>query len=386
MELRDVSLEHNQLTVLPHDLLSNLENLEILRLHGNSIGDLPATMLAGLSKLQVLRLEDNELAILPENIFDDLVDLRELQLAENRIAFVQKDVFRGLKNLTHLSLESNAIADLPDTIFHDLTNLWGLSLGNNRLASLPEYIFRGLRRLERLDLGNNELAELPNELLRGLTELERLTLEDNQLAALPDNFFKGLTNLRRLHLRGNPGSPLPGIISLEGDGAGRFKARVHYAAPIETSIRARVTNGGIDGVSEMDITIRAGSAYSDVYQVARNEAVTAPVLVDVIEVLSPHQELWNSGNFYRTYLLSIETSGLPLQGAWSIARERAAGKGADCRGASARHLSLTTRETKAANQGGSLLSTCAGNWIAMKGVVPPLCRMTHLFSWGLQSA
>ncbi|XP_067141725.1 protein slit-like isoform X1 [Centruroides vittatus] len=98
----------------------------------NHINEIPKEMNL-LKELQRLDLSNNQITILPHNIFSNLSKLSTLILSYNKLQCIQEDSFRGLKSLRILSLHGNDISFIPDTAFQDLVAITHIALGANPL-------------------------------------------------------------------------------------------------------------------------------------------------------------------------------------------------------------------------------------------------------------
>ena len=179
--LRQLDLEHNQLTSVPAEI-------------------------GQLASLTRLNLEDNQLTSVPAEI-GQLTSLRELYLNRNQLTSVPADIGQ-LMSLEVLSLNDNKLTSVPAEI-GQLTLLDELDLGGNQLTSVPAEIWH-LTTLTRLDLSNNQLMSLPAEIGQ-LTSLEALNLRGNQLTSLPAEIGQ-LTSLRVLYLSANQLTSVPAAI------------------------------------------------------------------------------------------------------------------------------------------------------------------------------
>jgi len=125
------------------ELMSGLNNLEVLNLEGNDImGSIPTeiAMLDGLVKLDLSNQKHGLEGIIPEEI-SNMKYLQHLVLAGNKLGKNIPPIF-GLEYLKVLDLSSNALS-----------------------GSIPTEIGRLLDTVENLNLSNNKLNEfIPSEL------------------------------------------------------------------------------------------------------------------------------------------------------------------------------------------------------------------------------
>jgi Leucine-rich repeat (LRR) protein len=78
----EINLTYNEITVLPHNVFSNLNQLTELYLSYNQINDLQPGVFNGLNSLRTLYLNFNRIVILRRNVFN-LVTLTDLRLSFN---------------------------------------------------------------------------------------------------------------------------------------------------------------------------------------------------------------------------------------------------------------------------------------------------------------
>lgn len=250
--LQHLSLEHNNIKIVPPFALYGALHIKTLSLAFNQILDLNYRALAGLLELVFMDLSNNNITNLSERTFPpfpklERVDLRynpiqhifpltfgvmnytkELFLgstisaldltiynsfslmdslehltAENVTADVLvQDVFHGLKNLTHLTLKGR-IRKIEFDAFAEAPRLIELTLTNAKLEDISMDAFYGVKELEIIDLSNNKLSYLPLLLFDELKNLKELYLHNNRLGSLTDTFFN-LPSLKLAHLYGNP--------------------------------------------------------------------------------------------------------------------------------------------------------------------------------------
>ena len=156
--LRDLSLNGNQLTGGIPSELGNLSNLTWLWLAGNQLtGEIPPE-LGGLSNLTLLWLWSNQLTgeIPPE--LGRLSNLTELVLSRNQLTGEIPPELGSLSNLTGLSLNGNQLTGEIPPELGGLSNLQQLYLDNNRLTGGIPKELGNLSNLQALYLGGNLLT------------------------------------------------------------------------------------------------------------------------------------------------------------------------------------------------------------------------------------
>lgn len=114
----------------------------------------------GLNAVRDLRLNHNQLTSLPANI-GNMTQLRRLNADYNQLTTIP-ETLGSLAHLFDLDLSNNQLNIIPETI-GNLAQLRTLNLGNNELTYIPETIGR-LKELTYLNLFNNPLQMNTNEL------------------------------------------------------------------------------------------------------------------------------------------------------------------------------------------------------------------------------
>ncbi|GAM27238.1 hypothetical protein SAMD00019534_104130 [Acytostelium subglobosum LB1] len=200
-ELEDFQADGNHVAKI-HKVFFELKKIDELSLARNQLRELPAAELNMLRSLRTLSLEDNQLTILPA--LAGLISLRTLNAASNHIEYIFAD-FVHCHQLANLSLACNRLTTLPDS-FGTLRTLTVLNLRSNRLHTLPESFGR-LTSLTTLLLWDNSFEHFP-VCLTQCTALTELSLANNRLTDVPAE-IGALTNLRKLYLQYNDIERLP---------------------------------------------------------------------------------------------------------------------------------------------------------------------------------
>ena len=155
---RHLKLSEN-LTVLPSEILSLKETLEVLDLTGNQLSALPDE-LAECKKLRIIFCSENRFTELPE-VLGRCPALTMVGFKANRISVVSPKSLPA--KLRWLILTDNEIEQLPDELGR-CTALQKLMLAGNRLETLPAALAH-CTRLELLRISANRLEALPLWLL-----------------------------------------------------------------------------------------------------------------------------------------------------------------------------------------------------------------------------
>ncbi|CAF2188715.1 unnamed protein product [Rotaria magnacalcarata] len=184
--LETLSLEQNQLTILP-DTLWNLTSLLRLNLSHNPLGQIPV-QLGQLKNLHELWLTNLNLYDLPINIFMNLNQLEKLSLKSNHLRRLPTDI-GYLIELRWLSVEDNELNDLPDCL-QDCLHLSYLNLNGNNFIHIPSVIGK-ISSLNVVCFQRNAIAEINDDTLLMFSSMTKVDLRENPLVDKPQH-WKGL--------------------------------------------------------------------------------------------------------------------------------------------------------------------------------------------------
>ncbi|KAL2265988.1 hypothetical protein VTJ83DRAFT_5340 [Remersonia thermophila] len=185
--LKDLKLAGNLLFGSLDPCLAQLENLEILDLHGNNLSSIPPEF-ARLSRLRILNISENGFEQLPFDILARL-PLTELVARKNQLqGTLLQDGVDSLPRLQVLDVSSNQLAYL---------------CSSGKLVSMPA--------LHQLCVSVNRLQALPN--LGGCSSLVTLAAEENNINAIPEGFVQ-LGQLRSADFSSNDIRVIPNEIGL----------------------------------------------------------------------------------------------------------------------------------------------------------------------------
>ncbi|KAI1483209.1 hypothetical protein F4774DRAFT_416749 [Daldinia eschscholtzii] len=209
--IRDLKLGNNLLYGrIEDDHLANLQNLEILDLHGNNISSLPDCV-DKMARLRMLNLNENAFETLPFESLSKL-PLTELLVRKNKLSgtligpgvesFPQLQILdvaaNQIKLITHndqplrlpslhqFTVSMNRISSLPD--MSSWTSLLTLNADENSITSFPEGL-TSLENVRHVDFTSNDIRVIPPEVAR-MESLIMLRITGNPLR---DKKFTSLT-------------------------------------------------------------------------------------------------------------------------------------------------------------------------------------------------
>ncbi|KAI1775957.1 hypothetical protein F4818DRAFT_393637 [Hypoxylon cercidicola] len=200
--IRDLKLGNNLLYGrMEEGYFANLENLEILDLHGNNISSLPESV-DRLSRLRMLNLNENAFETLPFRSLSKL-PLTELLARKNKLSgtligpgvegFPQLQVLDVAANqiqmiidgtqplklpaLHQFTVSMNRILSLPDV--STWTSLLTINADENSITAFPDG-FATLENIRHVDFTSNDIRIIPPEIAR-MDSLAMLRITGNPL-------------------------------------------------------------------------------------------------------------------------------------------------------------------------------------------------------------
>ncbi|NXU84295.1 GPV protein, partial [Xiphorhynchus elegans] len=155
-DLCKLTLYRNPLKSLPEVLFGEMRHLGSLWLYHTKLSTIPDFVFSNLTNLELLVLSFNpELTVLPRNVFSGLNELRGLSLHTSNISSLPEDIFLGLQKLQNISLFDTRLEVLPRNLFHNLKHLQKIYLNGTKLQSLPADFFTALPELQEVVLDDN---------------------------------------------------------------------------------------------------------------------------------------------------------------------------------------------------------------------------------------
>lgn len=232
--LEHLSLEHNDIKVVPPFALYGAQQIKTLSLARNSILDFNYRSLAGLLKLEWLDVSRNNLTKLSELSFPPFPNLEVVDFRYNPITHIYPMTFGVMNNTMHMFIGSDAGSlDLSHgSSFTSLDRLNSLALLNATIPVLNQKVFKGLKSITKLTMQGairriefDAFAEMPKlkelflskcgireismDIFYGIRNLEIVDLSSNELFYLPNGLFDEQKRIKEIHLQNNLLTDLP---------------------------------------------------------------------------------------------------------------------------------------------------------------------------------
>lgn len=181
-------------------------NMEVMRIHNCQFDELEWEMFAGLERLEHLSLEYNEIKVIPAFAFYGAMHLKTLSLAHNEILDLHYLALAGLLDLQHLDLSQNSLSTLSESSFPPLPGVHTFDLRENPLKFILPMTFAILNTTKELFMGSTSMAldlANTNEAFIAFDQLKLLRILNVKSKSLHQSLFSGLKSVERLHLKGN---------------------------------------------------------------------------------------------------------------------------------------------------------------------------------------
>lgn len=111
-ELRAISLERNEIEVIPFDTFYDLKNLQFIKLDTNKLRQFHPATFANSQNLKNLIFNDNQITELNQNLLKSSPNLEEVQGNSNKIQELSKDLFVNNQKLRTVSFERNQLRNI----------------------------------------------------------------------------------------------------------------------------------------------------------------------------------------------------------------------------------------------------------------------------------
>ena len=184
--LRDFNallLRQGKLHNLGVDYFRGLEHLEYLYVYDCSVRSIENGAFELLIDLKELSMTGNDITILDTSIFEGLNKLEDLDLSSNRIKTIKG--FFNLPSLVSLNLASNLIEELPAGVFAEVQELSYLSLKSNKIKKFPRELFTDNALLEVVDLSKNANGLLDKVFMGSKSTPRTIIVNEFSIVCLP---------------------------------------------------------------------------------------------------------------------------------------------------------------------------------------------------------
>lgn len=177
------------------------KRLEVLRIQSCGLNELSWEMFMGLEELQHLSLERNDIKVVPPFALSGATQLKTLSLAHNAINDLHYRHLAGLFELQVLDLSDNYLTKLTELSFPPLPKLERIDFRLNPIRYLFPATFWVMNQTQEMYFGSREMAlELwGNQPFKKLTKLRILEINNVTIQNLDQNIFK--VNRNELELR-----------------------------------------------------------------------------------------------------------------------------------------------------------------------------------------
>ncbi|CAK5088107.1 unnamed protein product [Meloidogyne enterolobii] len=207
--LQELSLETNQLTMIPSSALSvQKETLKNLNLGLNMIKDVPISAL-NFPQLSSLSLEFNGLSVIVPQAFQHVPKLEYLYLTGNKFPAWSSEMFRFITELKTLGIGETPISVIPTNAFVHTPNLMRLEMSEAAVDTIEPGAFQRTPIIQAIVLNKNRLTRIRSDMFQGLQELYSLDLQGNRLEQVENKAFANLPALRHLDISYNLLQTLP---------------------------------------------------------------------------------------------------------------------------------------------------------------------------------
>ena len=179
--LSELHLSGNALKVISNNAFVHFHALTILDLNSCRIGKIQKKAFNGLGQtLRNLKLQDNNLTSIPTEALSRVQNLNSLKIGQNPFISIPEKSLTILGQLKHLDISGcNQLTSVEQNAFQGLKDLKSLKMTLNRaLIYIDPEAFESSDALKSLNLASNGLQTLPQNLLKW-NELKHLDLSGN---------------------------------------------------------------------------------------------------------------------------------------------------------------------------------------------------------------
>lgn len=204
--LRTLILARNRIQNLPPRPFANYESRDFLSkidLSGNQLLTVDPTVFTGLRNLEEVSLEANQLTVVPTAAFTEQRQrLKNLNLGLNRISNVPPGSL-DFPNLESLSLEFDGITTLVPEVFRGVPKLLYLYITGNKFPRWDPEMFRYIGALRILGIGETPIKQIPNNAFQYIPSLMRLEMSEAAVDTIDNGAFQRVPNIQAIIMNKN---------------------------------------------------------------------------------------------------------------------------------------------------------------------------------------
>lgn len=168
------------------------ERLEVLRIQACGMNELSWEMFMGLDELQHLSLENNNIRVVPPFALSGATQLKTLSLKANAIHDLHYRNLAGLFELHSLDISDNRLTKLTELSFPPLPKLERVDFRNNPIRYIFPATFWVMNNTKEMYFGSDEtpLELWGNQPFKKLSQLRVLEITNVTINSLEQNIFK----------------------------------------------------------------------------------------------------------------------------------------------------------------------------------------------------
>ncbi|XP_075572715.1 uncharacterized protein LOC104036200 [Pelecanus crispus] len=340
-DLSKLTLYRNPLKTLPEVLFGEMKHLGSLWLYHTKLSTIPDFVFSNLTNLELLVLSFNpELSVLPKNAFSGLNELRGLSLHTNNISRLPEGIFLSLQKLQNISLFDSRLEALPRNLFHNLKHLQKVYLNSTKVQSLPGDFFTALPELQEVFLVDNpwkcdcqilgfqEWLQKNMEIVKDVPSLmcdSPLALQNISLVALTDHHLKCLPTTAVTYQMFSSTYPQASTYLVTEHLVSSWETTVTVASSLGTSTPTSIplatpgfTYSSVQGVGQpgfhfSDVPTQASPSITVETNSVRGTDLTTIAWWDELPAHRSAKPCFNTRIAYCQLLLCLHTSILALQ-------------------------------------------------------------------------
>ncbi|KAJ3643463.1 hypothetical protein Zmor_026173 [Zophobas morio] len=226
------TLQMYNIPILKEGAISDIPDMEILKLDEVHIQKIEPGAFQNLPKLQSMSIRLNNLSRIEAGVFNNLnISWLEISLNKSPLT-IDADAFDNMTNLYTLILcriklttwnphwffntpnlnsvlvYQNLLEEIPEDAFQNLNskNVLKLNLCQNRIKKVHDNAFRGVKKISLLSLQDNKLEEFNGNILKNISILE-FRISENKFQCLNESDFAGIFVADQTAIGDNPWKP-----------------------------------------------------------------------------------------------------------------------------------------------------------------------------------